>query len=221
MVTKIILVRHCRSMGNMENRFQGWTDSEISDVGRQQLERLAQRFQDEKIDVAYSSPLKRAFQTAEAATRFSHIPIQTLEGLKEVHAGEIENMTLQEISQGFPAVSKAWNETPHLCEFPGGETMAEFFERISRTFEEIVEANVGKTVLVVTHGCALVNLCAYIRSGSVRSVGEEEVFDNTSVTVVEIEEDGTKKLILRNDVSHLSPELQKKPHYVFEVAEDK
>lgn len=74
-LTTIYLVRHCEAMGNINRIFQGHTDEEISDNGRLQLEKLAERFRDIHLDALYSSPLKRAYRTAEAVNRYHQLPI--------------------------------------------------------------------------------------------------------------------------------------------------
>ena len=66
-MTRIILVRHCEAAGNLNRRFQGHTDAEVTENGKKQLELLALRMRNVKIDYLYSSPLKRAVSEAYAA----------------------------------------------------------------------------------------------------------------------------------------------------------
>ena len=70
MVTRLYIVRHCQSTGNIAGRFQGRFDAPVSPQGEQQLELLSLRFRNEAIDAVYSSPLTRAYRTAEAINRF-------------------------------------------------------------------------------------------------------------------------------------------------------
>ena len=72
-MTRIILVRHCEAAGNLNRRFQGHTDAEVTENGKKQLELLALRMRNVKIDYLYSSPLKRAYATAEAINQFHHL----------------------------------------------------------------------------------------------------------------------------------------------------
>ena len=58
MVTTVIIVRHCQSMGNTEGRFQGRFDADVTPVGEQQMELLSLRFRNEKLDALYTSPLQ-------------------------------------------------------------------------------------------------------------------------------------------------------------------
>ena len=71
----LYLVRHCESLGNRENIFQGQLDLDISATGEKQLALLALRFRNIPIDAVYSSPLKRAYKTAEAVDLYHSLPI--------------------------------------------------------------------------------------------------------------------------------------------------
>ena len=89
-MTRIILVRHCEAHGNTISVFQGHTDSDISGNGAAQLELLALRCRNMPIDAIYSSPLKRAFRTAEAINQYHHLPIQIEPRLIEINGGDWE-----------------------------------------------------------------------------------------------------------------------------------
>ena len=80
----LYLVRHCESLGNRENIFQGQLDLDISATGEKQLALLALRFRNIPIDAVYSSPLKRAYKTAEAVDLYHSLPIIKLPELMEV-----------------------------------------------------------------------------------------------------------------------------------------
>ena len=64
---RLLLVRHGQTEGNVQERYQGRTDTELNETGLKQADRLAQRLSNDHIDCAYSSDLKRAMQTAEKA----------------------------------------------------------------------------------------------------------------------------------------------------------
>ena len=81
MVTTLYIVRHCQSAGNLSGRFQGRFDAPVSETGEKQLELLSLRFRNEHLDAIYTSPLVRAYRTAEAINRFHNLPIQVCQGL--------------------------------------------------------------------------------------------------------------------------------------------
>lgn len=211
MVTTLYIIRHCQSMGNIQHRFQGRYDAPVSPDGEKQLDLLSLRFRNVQLDAVYTSPLSRALRTAEAVNRFHGLPIQKRDGLLELDVGKMENLELSEIGIKFPEVAKNWDQSPDLCEFPGGETMKEAYVRANRAIDEIASENPGKTVVVVTHGGVIRNLDARIRTGRIEGMRDGTVFGNTGVSILTV--DGQGKLAWKqvNDLSHLPPELRRAP----------
>lgn len=76
MQTKVILVRHGQSLGNAKRVLLGHTDLDLSELGYRQAEATAEALKDEKIDVVYSSDLKRAMSTA--------VPHARMRGMEEI-----------------------------------------------------------------------------------------------------------------------------------------
>ena len=113
-----------------------------------------------KIDAIYSSPLRRARETAEAVNRFHGLPIQIRDGLREIDGGEMENKPWEDFPKTYPEQASFWNKQPWLFSPPNGETMYHVFDRIWDTILEIIRENPGKTVCAASHGCAIRNfLC--------------------------------------------------------------
>lgn len=210
MVTTLYIVRHCQSAGNLSGRFQGQFDAPVSETGEKQLDLLSLRFRNEHLDAIYSSPLTRAYRTAEAINRFHGLPIQVCQGLSEIDVGEMENMLLTEIGEKYPQVAYNWDNAPDLCVFPHGETMAQVYERVTKAICQIVEENPGKTVAVATHGGVIKNLNAWVQYGSIQGLRQSAVFGNTSVSTL-VAEDGKFLWKSVNDLSHLPEELRKPP----------
>ena len=99
--TTLYLVRHCEAEGNWRRTFQGHTDSEVSDKGRRQLEKLAQRFAPIHLDAVYSSPLKRAVATAQAIDRAAGLPIQLEPDVIEINGGRFEGVPFADLPRLF------------------------------------------------------------------------------------------------------------------------
>ncbi len=215
MVTTLYIVRHCQSAGNLSGRFQGRFDAPVSETGEKQLELLSLRFRNETLDAIYSSPLIRAYKTAEAINKFHGLSIQKDDGLLEIDVGEIENQLLTEIGVKYPELAHNWDFSPDLCVFPGGETMVQVYERINRTIDQIIADNPGKRVAISTHGGVIRNLYARVQYGSIEGLRKSVVFGNTSVSVLEAE-DGKLTWKTINDQSHLPEELRHSPtQYTF------
>lgn len=210
MVTKLYIVRHCQSMGNIGGRFQGRFDADVSPQGEKQLALLALRFRNVPLDAIYTSPLTRARRTAEAIGQYHQVEIQDEPGLIEIDVGEMENLALQEIGEKFPDVAKAWDQAPDLCQFPGGESMAQVYARVNGAVDRILAAHRGGTAAVATHGGAIRNLVARVTYGGLEGIRHSEVFGNTGVSLLE-EEDGALRWAFLNDLSHLPEELRRPP----------
>ena len=211
MVTRVYLIRHCQSMGNIEHKFQGQYDADISPAGEKQLELLGLRFRNEPIDVIYTSPLKRARLTAQAIAKY-HNDIDVIDepGFIEMNVGELENRSLKELALNYPETAKKWDRSPDLCEFPGGETMAEVYERVNRALDRVIAENPGRTVVITTHGGVLRNLYARIQFGEPTGIRKSEVFGNTGVSTV-IAEGDRLYFESTNDLSHLPEDMRRPP----------
>lgn len=123
----LYLVRHCESLGNRENIFQGQLDLDISATGEKQLALLTLRFRNIPIDAVYSSPLKRAYKTAEAVDLYHSLPIIKLPELMEVDVGALSGMKLDKAFADYPVFAEKWQNSPQNCIFPEGETTAEVY----------------------------------------------------------------------------------------------
>ena len=211
MVTTLYLIRHCQSMGNIQRRFQGRFDAEVSPDGVKQLALLGLRFRNEPIDVIYTSPLKRARLTAQAIAKY-HNDIDVIDepGFIEMNVGELENRSLKELALNYPETAKKWDRSPDLCEFPGGETMAEVYERVNRALDRVIAENPGRTVVITTHGGVLRNLYARIQFGEPAGIRKSEVFGNTGVSTV-IAEGDRLYFESTNDLSHLPEDMRRPP----------
>lgn len=210
MVTRLFVIRHCQSAGNISGRFQGRFDAEISETGQKQLDLLSLRFRNQAFDAVYSSPLVRARRTADAVNRFRGLPVRIEEQLSEIDVGKLENLLLPEIAERYPAVARCWDQTPELCEFPGGETMLAVYRRVNEAIDRIISENEGKTVVVATHGGVIRNLFARVEFGCPEGIRKSAVFGNTGVSLLEAE-DGRLAWKLVNDLSHLPEELSRPP----------
>lgn len=211
MVTSVFLVRHCQSMGNIQHRFQGRFDADVSPDGVKQLALLGLRFRNEPIDAIYTSPLKRARATAEAIAQYHpDVPLLEEPGFIEIDCGRMENLLLTEVAEQFPQVGRDWDQSPDLCRFPGGETMAQVYERVNAALDKVIQDNVGKRVVITTHGGVLRNLYARVSFGCLEGIRKSEVFGNTGVSTL-LAEDGALRWEQVNDLSHLPEDMRRPP----------
>ena len=100
-------MRHCESLGNRENIFQGQLDLDISATGEKQLALFGAAVSEHPIDAVYSSPLKRAYKTAEAVNLYHSLPIIKLPELMEVDVGALSGMKLDKAFADYPVFAES------------------------------------------------------------------------------------------------------------------
>ena len=201
--TTLYLVRHAEAQGNDEKKFQGHTDGDVSENGRCQLDRLAWRFRDAPVDKIYTSPLKRAMETAKAINRNFDLPLIVEDALVEINGGGFEGIAFDELPERYPEAFRRWRVQPHDFEAPGGESMRQVYDRMQRVVDRIVHANAGEVIVVVSHGCAIRNYLCYVTGKSFESLADIGWCDNTGVSRIEFNEDWKARARYLNDASHL------------------
>ena len=154
-MTRLLLVRHGLTDHNIDRRVAGYTDVDLNEEGFRQVEKLAKRLADEKINAVYSSDLQRAIDTAKGAVSGRDIEIETCFELREMNFGDAEEMTFAELNEQYPDLARSVMNVDSGLSFPGGESFANFVERV-RIFLKILEQyNEDHTVLIVSHGATL------------------------------------------------------------------
>ncbi len=206
-VTRILLVRHCEAQGNVKRVFQGHTDAPISENGKKQLDLLALRLRNETIDAIYSSPLQRAYQTAEAINQFHRLPIHIKEELMEIGGGSWEGKPWADFPVIDPQQSYYWDYEPYRFAPAGGEPMRQVYERVQRAILEIVKENVEKTTCVTSHGCAIRNILCWALGYPFENLNEVDWGDNTAISVIDFDSSFHPTVVVQNDASHLSAEI--------------
>jgi len=203
MKTRLIFVRHAEAEGNFKRIFHGWTDSEITEKGHLQAQRVAERLKDVKIDVLYSSSLKRTLQTAGYIAKIKGLPIIRTDKLKEINGGDWEGQDWDVLPQKWPVEYDTWENQPHIHRMPNGETMEEFQQRVVKEVMHIINNNKGKNICIVTHGTAIRALQCYFHACELDWIINIPWQDNTAVTIVDYE-DGRFNFVVEGDTSHLS-----------------
>ncbi len=206
MVTKVYLIRHAEAEGNINETFQGRTDTHVTEKGQRQLERLAERFRTIPLTAVYASPLLRTQATAAAVNRYHQLPVQYQDALMEIDGGVWEGEHWSRIPMLYPKAYALWQTEMHNFTVERGESMEMVYNRMRDAVNAIATENPGGTVAVVSHGCAIRNFLSYV-CGGIMTLGEMGWSDNTSVSLVEYGDALPPKLVFRNDASHLPPAL--------------
>ena len=194
-MTQIFLVRHGQSEGNLFRRVQGQTDLRLTAGGRAQLPYLQKRFAPVELAAVYSSPLRRARDTAVAIVGGRDIPLLTDERLIEMSFGAWEMRPWGEINREYPELKNAFLHDTGRWYVEGSESYAAVQERMLAVMTDLARANDGKTVAVASHGMAIRAFLACVSE-------KPPIVDNTSVTLLRYE-NGSFTVVYANDTSHL------------------
>jgi broad specificity phosphatase PhoE len=199
---KLYLVRHCQATGNLLRLFQGSSDTDITEEGKSQLRFLTDRFRDIPVDIICSSDLHRAMLTAAAVNTHHRKAIVPTPLLREIEGGDWEGRDVRTFPDEFPVQSDLWENAPECFRAPNGESMTEVYRRVTTILNKIMSECDGKTVVIVSHGCAIRNLLCYIKYGDIKKLREVEWSKNTGVTSADF--DGFSwNINFENDISHL------------------
>jgi alpha-ribazole phosphatase len=147
------MVRHGQVAGYDQFPVYGHTDVETTEVGRLQMERLADRLRLAAIHAVYSSDLRRSVMGARIIACHHDVPLFALPELREMYFGDWEGVTLTEIRECFPHELESRNADLLNYRPPGdGESIGQLSNRIMDCFKGILEEQKGKDILLVGHG---------------------------------------------------------------------
>jgi broad specificity phosphatase PhoE len=162
-MTTLFLVRHGRTGWNKEQIFRGHKDIPLDEVGRQEALLVGERLKGEGIKAVFSSPLSRARETAQAVARSHNVEVQVVEGLIDLHFGEWEGMSLEEVKERYPDLYAQWQGTPQKVIFPGGEGLDSVRSRAMEAVKDIINCHPQEAVALVSHRVVLkVLICALL-----------------------------------------------------------
>lgn len=202
---EITIVQHCQSEHHINNLSGGWTDTPLTDFGREQANlignRLIKEINSEEY-VLYSSDLMRAKQTAEIIG--SHLNLNVIEerGLREINTGIAAGKTKDWVRENENPRLKEGYDIDYLA-FEGAETPREFYKRVSKCMEKVYTFE-EKNILIVTHGVALSNMLAWWLKLTPEMLKEACFLGRPgSISVLTKSFYGQNALKLFNDTSHL------------------
>jgi broad specificity phosphatase PhoE len=153
---RLILVRHGETDSNKANLALGRDDVELNESGRWQAQRVADALQSQPIAAAYSSPLRRALDTARAIAERHHLAVEVDQGLIEMDIGEMEGLTFQQVRERYPQFLQLWLGGRAAYEpMPGGERLVDVQDRAWQALDRICGSWTQETVVVVTHNFVL------------------------------------------------------------------
>lgn len=200
-----VLLRHGETPLTPEKRFSGsgGSDPSLSDIGREQAERVALALARRgTIQAVVASPLARTRETAGIVAARLGLEVGIDDGLRETDFGAWEGLTFAEVHQRHPDDLSAWLASPDAEPTGGGESFAATATRIAATRDKLIAAHAGRTVLLVTHVTPVKTLVRLALGAPPESLFRMEL-SAASLSVVAYYADGNASVRLLNDTSHL------------------
>lgn len=149
--TRFVCVRHGQSEGNRDGVFVGRTDAPLTQMGREQAALAGKALVNENFDLAFASPLSRAFETGVIALKEKGITPVENEGFLEIYGGRWENMYFDDLPKVYPEEYRLWREDfGHACP-PEGEATASLGHRVIRETLALAKKHPGKNIFVASH----------------------------------------------------------------------
>ncbi|MEW2248641.1 bifunctional RNase H/acid phosphatase [Streptomyces sp. NPDC006975] len=200
-----VLLRHGETPLTPQKRFSGsgGTDPALSDIGREQAERVAEALARRgTIQHIVASPLARTRETAGIVAARLGLEVTVEDGLRETDFGAWEGLTFAEVRERHPDDLNAWLASPRVAPTGGGESFADTAVRMAATRDKLTAAYAGRTVLLVTHVTPIKTLIQLALGAPSEALFRMEL-SAASLSVVAYYADGNASVRLFNDTSHL------------------
>ncbi|MEO8210153.1 MAG: 2,3-bisphosphoglycerate-dependent phosphoglycerate mutase, partial [bacterium] len=172
--------RHGQSQGNLENRFTGWVDIDLSPAGEEEAKKAGEKLKNYKFDKAYTSDLKRAQRTLDIIldeTGQKNIPIEKNFALNERKYGDLQGLNKDECRSKFGAEQvKEWRRSYDIPP-PNGESLKDTADRVLPYYHSKIEPELkkGKNILISAHGNSLRALMMYLENLSKDQILQTEI----------------------------------------------
>ncbi|WP_143307205.1 2,3-bisphosphoglycerate-dependent phosphoglycerate mutase [Chitinophaga vietnamensis] len=187
MSATLFLIRHGQSQWNLENRFTGWKDIDITPAGEAEAHQAGIDLKGQRIDIAFTSTLIRAQHTLDIVleeTGLQHIPVLRNKALNERSYGDLEGLNKADTAKQYGEEQvHTWRRSFDVRP-PGGESLKDTYNRVIPYFlQEILPyLTAGKNVLVVAHGNSLRALVMFLDHLSPDEILKREIATGVPLT---------------------------------------
>ncbi|MCS7275921.1 MAG: histidine phosphatase family protein [Dehalococcoidia bacterium] len=196
--TRLYLIRHAQSLSNT-GEAREWSDPPLTEVGRLQAQRLADRLARQGLDAILSSPSRRALETARFIADATGLPVEVEEDLREVVMGSPDNDPRQLQGEAAEALARRLAREMRWDAFPGSEGSRAARSRVRGIMDRIARRYEGRRVAVVTH-------FGFIQTylSIVLGVRRDFLFYTFNASITSVRVKGRRRVIWRvNDIAHL------------------
>lgn len=205
-MTRIILARHTETDWNQVRRIQGGgSNVPLNEKGFKQAELLARRLKGEEIQAIYSSPLKRAMDTASIIAGYHNLEVKPEPSLKEIDAGDYEGVAVADIGQRFSHILTA-GQDGHMPRIPGGESLPELQQRAWGVIRRLAAEHPDGQLLVVSHFFAILSIVCAVLGLPLSHIRRFRLATG-SVTVIEVGDPVDRLLVFNESCFQLDSQL--------------
>jgi len=179
-MAQLLIFRHGQSVWNLENKFTGWVDVELSPKGIEEAKQAGFKIQNLHFDYAYSSSLLRAQNTLKIALKTanqSEIPITFDKALNERMYGDLEGLDKTETAKKYGEEQvQIWRRSFDIPP-PNGESLKDTAARVLPYFKDeiIPKLKEGKSIVIVAHGNSLRALIMFLEQMTPEQILEFEI----------------------------------------------
>ena len=153
--TRFWLLRHPEPEAFAQGRCYGSLDVGLSPRGVRQADEVAGALAVEPFAAIYTSPSRRCAEAAAKIAAGRTCPLEIMDELRELHFGEFEGRTYDEIPALYPEIYRQWMERPTDVRFPGGERFVDMVERVMTAETNLRLRHAGESIALVTHAGAI------------------------------------------------------------------
>jgi len=200
---RVILVRHGETDWNQEGRVQGsGSDRELTETGKQQAESIGLKLRQERIQAIYSSPLRRALDTAQVIARHHQVEVQIEPSLNEIYAGELEGIPIKKLGSYLSELVAREQGDESVSKLYGGERLAAVQQRAWSIIQRLADKHSDGAIVVVSHYFVILSIICSVLNMPPSEMGRLKL-DVGSISTIVFSERGIR-LALFNDSCHLA-----------------
>ena len=180
----LIIIRHGQSVWNLENRFTGETDIELTTAGIAEAKNAGELIKDFSFQAAYTSVLKRAIDTLKIIleiTNKTNLPVTCNKALNERNYGDLQGLNKADTIMKYGDAQvllwrRSFNGKP-----PNGESLSDTYNRVVSYYKNTIEPQLrnNKNILIVAHGNSLRALMMYLEDISENDIEAVEIATGT------------------------------------------
>lgn len=204
----LYFVRHGETKGNKEQKFRGRTDYPLNKNGKIQAKNLRNAIENINFNKIFSSPLKRAYQTAKIISSNSLTKIIKNENINNIDVGDWGGLDKNFVKNKYPKLWSTWINNPENIKFPNGENISDLVKR-TNIFLENIKKYPENNILVVTHRSVLKCLFANLLNIK-NNFFWKFYFNNASYSLVEYSQNRGFTIINTNNSNHLNNFVKEK-----------